>query len=147
MKVRHLDSEALEEKAASLQAAPPAAPPATPAAGTSRDALPAAAAAAPAAPAPAPAPAAARKRPCADGAAAAADPAATAAPAADPNRPWIFVGGKVMARYRQRGYAAMCQNPDRRFPGTVASINQQKRTCDIKFDDGDRDDAVPLTPS
>ena len=144
MKVRHLDSEALEEKAASLQAAPPAAPPATPAAGTSRDALPAAAAAAPAAPAPAPAPAAARKRPCPGGAAAAADPAATAA---DRDRPWIFVGGKVMARYRQRGYAAMCQNPDRRFPGTVASINQQKRTCDIKFDDGDRDDAVPLTPS
>ena len=42
-----LDSKALEEKAASLHAAPPAAPPATPAAGTSRDALPAAAAASP----------------------------------------------------------------------------------------------------
>ena len=130
---------------AELDSAPLAAPPAAPAAGTSRGALPAAAPAAPAvgvaavaAPPPAAAPAAAaaaaaaRKRPCPDRAA--ADPApAAAAEAADPSRPWIFVGGTVMARYRQPGLSAILQDSHARFPGTVWSIDQAKRTCDIRF--------------
>jgi len=89
-----------------------------------------------------------RWRPCLDRAVA-ADPApAAAAPAADPSRPWIFIGGTVMARYRRPGCPVnvMLQDSDSRarFPGTVWSIDQAKSTGDISFDENDRDQAVPF---
>ena len=62
----------------------------------------------------------------------------------DPNRPWIFVGGTVMARYRQPGLAVILQDSHARFPGTVRSIDQAKRTCDIMFDDNAGDLVVPF---
>ena len=49
-----------------------------------------------------------------------------------------------MARYRQPGLAVILQDSHARFPGIVRSIDQAKRTCDIMFDDNDRDLVVPF---